>query len=87
MNDPQSNERAIKRHWFDQQIGTDQERLIDSAIDREFEEMGNDEKIKAKRDWQRIFEGTNLDQRLVDIAKKVFAKRDTLRRRLAKSET
>ena len=51
--DPQSNEREIKRHWFDQQPGTDQERIIDAAIDREFEGMDGDERLQAGRDWRK----------------------------------
>lgn len=54
MTDEQSDERNIKRHWFDQQPATDQERMIDDAIDREFEEMPHDEKITAKKDWEKI---------------------------------
>ena len=51
--DHDSNERAIKRHWFDQQLGTDQERLIDAAIDSAFEEMDGDERLQAGRDWRK----------------------------------
>ena len=51
--DPQSNERAIKRYWFDQQLGTDQERIIDRAIDSAFEEMDGDERLQAGRDWRK----------------------------------
>ena len=51
--DPDCDERAIKRHWFDQQLGTDQERIIDRAVDREFEGMSGDERLQAGRDWRK----------------------------------
>ena len=47
-----SHHREIKRHWFDQQPATDQERLIDAAVDREFDEMSGDEIKAARKDWQ-----------------------------------
>ncbi len=55
--DTDSNERDVKRHYFDSQTATDQERIIDAGIDLEFESMDYDERMNAGRDYRDSVKG------------------------------